>query len=175
MLFVCLLSAASLTACEQGGTKQELSAKKAKETNSLRSYQKPSAAIHFSSSYDGQTTLNELESFEIKVKSGTAGELTVDITNKENILSAGNIQKTHSVVAGEIVSIPVAVTLSVEGKYYLNIHASINVNGKVQSKSFAIALFSDEAKERAENNAAKPNPIDGAVSIMQAKETITVK
>ncbi|MGH1469564.1 MAG: hypothetical protein ACRBCS_00110 [Cellvibrionaceae bacterium] len=107
---------------------------------------KPSAPIQLTHNYDGVSYLGERENLTLSVTSGIAGTLAISVSSKEGIIVEGIQAFSQDVAANEKLNIPLAISLSEEGKYYLTIHTAITTDNGNQSKTFALAISTPEPK-----------------------------
>ncbi|PCI41931.1 MAG: hypothetical protein COB51_13560 [Moraxellaceae bacterium] len=135
-------------------------------------YQKPGAAVGFSSNYDGTTELGEEEPFEIQLVAQSAGELSVTISAPESILLGdSDIEVVQSVTAGQTVTIPVAVQAFSAGKYYLNIHTRLVSGGQARDRAFAMAIYAGSSQQIKNSRSVSSNK-SGIVSISGGESVI---
>lgn len=140
------------------------------------SYSKPSAPISFRHNYDGETSFGEIESLELTFSVASAGELAIQISGDAGVIQNGEHRSSHHLAAGESVTIPLSVSLPTAEKHYLNIQASIAMDGVQQGKAFSLALVPTQLNPAATGlvGGAEEKTDDGSneTIIMPAEETV---
>ncbi len=132
---------------------------------------KPSAPITFTHNYDGTSYLGDTENISLVFSAGISGEILISIISKDGIISEGDITLAKNVTANEKVIIPMTLSLPEEGRYYLSINTSITENGSTQSKSFALAISTPQAK-KLKNETNSLDKTKRNIIIMDAEEKI---
>lgn len=170
-----------LGACSPAGDIGRSASTAPKTMQTAGGYLKPGAAVRFSSSYDGTTEVGEEELFEIQVVAQSDGELSVSISSSESILIDGSeVEVVQSVVAGQTITIPVAVQVFNAGKYYLNLHTSLVSGGQERDRAFALAIYAGSSQQ-IKNSKSVSNNKSGIVNtrggdsvvVLPAVETVT--
>jgi len=167
-LGACAQPPLSENAADQNHARHELTGAK---QSVARPYRKPGAAIDFTSDYRGSSTLGEVDTIEFSFTSVHAGLLVVSLRSKDLVMTAGDVEQSQVVEAGETVRIPVDVLMSAAGKYYINMLATIEIEGKRSARAFALPLYAGDWAA-AKNRQQKALPSEGNVIIMQALESL---
>jgi hypothetical protein len=127
------------------------------------------AAIAFDHSYDGNSDIYEVESFELIFRpTQTIDYLSIDIRSPDKILLGGNQSLTPSVSGKSPIVVPVIIQANTEGKFYLNILVQTEQGGARLGRAFAVAI------KVGETSAAQKSDYEGDdnVHIMPAQEDI---
>jgi len=146
-----------------------------KEAQFSSNYRKPGAPIDFTHNYDGTTVAGELESFEITLSSRVKGGLKALVYSRDNILVGDNIEQSKPLEVGETLVIPVTVSSPTDGKFYLNVQASSQINEQKMGRAFSLAIYVgnwEKASKSTNGQVKTTGEGKEKVIIMPAQETI---
>lgn len=142
-----------------------------------RSYQKPGAPIEFEHNYKGRSQAGEPEQITLRFRyPSNSGALNVTIESDEGLELAQNLSPyifTDN-KNGEV-EIPLDVTASADGKYYLNIFTALEAsNGASSGRAFALGLrVGDYTSVEKSNNSVIQTKSGERIIHLPAHETIT--
>ena len=134
------------------------------------SYQKPGAPVQLEHNYDGKTELAEVEAIDLYITPNfTLQNMEVKVSSTSNILGGQEFIFSDVAPGSVPVHIPVSVSATEVGRYYINVFVTSNARGAVSARSFALPVMVGDVPKKQ----SKASVIGGErVIMMPAEETV---
>ena len=141
-----------------------------------RSTAKPSAPIYFASDYDGQSIAGEAETFHITLtiaKHISIAELTIHINSDSSLLDKAETHHYTLTADNPDVIQTITITPPLDGKYYLNILAQVEVDNQTQAKAFTQVIQTGAPTKNSPKRPVHKSRDGQKVIILPAQETLS--